>query len=285
MGVNKNFIVKNGLEVNNTLIFADGQTNRVGINTDNPQYDLDIPGEVGVSTIVVDKTLVLDGTISVGSSSGSSGQYLISTGIGVTWQSLPNTRKVQTVTASNGQSLFSVSYLVGLIDVYINGVKLSSNEYTADDGVSVVLNESCFGDETVEFIIYSTYNVSGMSTNGVTVQSEGLTVGTPGLINLLNFVGASVTTSLSGFAVTVTTNPNYWNKNSTGINTNTNVGIGTTTATSALTVSGNATISGIVTATGGFISVANTTPIQINLDGNNLIFTAVGIGSTSLTLF
>jgi hypothetical protein len=40
---------------------------------------------------------------------------------------------------------------------------------------------------------------------------------------------------------------------------------------------------GIVTAT-GFISAANTTPISITLDGNNLTFTAVGIGSTTLTL-
>jgi hypothetical protein len=64
---------------------------------------------------------------------------------------------------------------------------------------------------------------------------------------------------------------------------------------SQLTVSGVSTIAnlqstninatGIVTATNGFISIANTTPIQITLVGNILTFTAVGIGSTSLTLF
>jgi hypothetical protein len=41
---------------------------------------------------------------------------------------------------------------------------------------------------------------------------------------------------------------------------------------------------GIVTATNGFISVANTTPITISLDGKKLIFSAVGIGSTTFTL-
>lgn len=41
---------------------------------------------------------------------------------------------------------------------------------------------------------------------------------------------------------------------------------------------------GIVTATEGFISVANTTPIQIILNGNELIFNAIGIGSTSFIL-
>lgn len=40
---------------------------------------------------------------------------------------------------------------------------------------------------------------------------------------------------------------------------------------------------GIVTAT-GFISAANTTPISITLLGDQLTFTAVGIGSTTFTL-
>jgi hypothetical protein len=48
-------------------------------------------------------------------------------------------------------------------------------------------------------------------------------------------------------------------------------------ATSDITV-------GVVTATNGFISVGNTTPITITLSGNKLSFSAVGIGSTTLTL-
>jgi len=67
-------------------------------------------------------------------------------------------------------------------------------------------------------------------------------------------------------------------------NSNFNVGIGTTVAESKLTVSGDLSVSGIVTATEGFISVGNTTPIKIELVGNQLTFTAVGIGSTTLTL-
>lgn len=63
-----------------------------------------------------------------------------------------------------------------------------------------------------------------------------------------------------------------------------NVGIGTTNPDSKLTVSGDVKVSGIVTATEGFISVGNTTPIRIELVGNQLTFTAVGIGSTTLTL-
>lgn len=41
---------------------------------------------------------------------------------------------------------------------------------------------------------------------------------------------------------------------------------------------------GAVKASNGFISVGNTTPIQISLIGTQLTFTAVGIGSTTFTL-
>jgi len=67
-----------------------------------------------------------------------------------------------------------------------------------------------------------------------------------------------------------------------------NLGVG-----NSLTVGVGVTVQGgIVTATGGFISGistfnqlgVSTTPIHITLEGNILSFTAVGIGSTFLTL-
>lgn len=65
---------------------------------------------------------------------------------------------------------------------------------------------------------------------------------------------------------------------------NFNVGIGTTVSSSKLTVFGNTNVVGVVTATDGFISVANTSPVQIQLVGKQLIFNVVGIGSTTFTL-
>jgi hypothetical protein len=60
MAIDKNFVVKNGLEVNNILIHADSETKRVGIGTDLPEYLLDVKaipklGEtiVGVATTTV----------------------------------------------------------------------------------------------------------------------------------------------------------------------------------------------------------------------------------------
>lgn len=59
-----------------------------------------------------------------------------------------------------------------------------------------------------------------------------------------------------------------------------NLAITTTTSLSAQ----NLSVSGVTTAFGGFISVANTTPITISLSGNRVVFSAAGIGSTSFIL-
>jgi len=61
MAIDKNFVVKNGLEVNNILLHADPVTNKIGIGTDIPEYLLDVreiplPGiaaTTGVSTQTV----------------------------------------------------------------------------------------------------------------------------------------------------------------------------------------------------------------------------------------
>jgi hypothetical protein len=47
MGIKKNFVVKNGIEVADNLIFAEGQ--KVGINTNSPDYTLDTKGDIALS--------------------------------------------------------------------------------------------------------------------------------------------------------------------------------------------------------------------------------------------
>ena len=53
MAVNKNFVVKNGLEVRQDLILADATNTTVGIGTSVPQYTLDEAGGIGVTNIYV----------------------------------------------------------------------------------------------------------------------------------------------------------------------------------------------------------------------------------------
>ena len=51
--VNKNFIVKNGLEVDEALIFANSNTNTVGIGTTIANYKLHVNGGIGVTNLYV----------------------------------------------------------------------------------------------------------------------------------------------------------------------------------------------------------------------------------------
>ncbi len=53
MAVNKNFVVKNGLEVNADLILADSNTKRVGIGSTIPGYTLEVVGGIGATDIYV----------------------------------------------------------------------------------------------------------------------------------------------------------------------------------------------------------------------------------------
>jgi hypothetical protein len=153
----KNFVVKHGLEVNNNLIFADKDANKVGIATTTANYTLHVSGGIGATTAVITgitttNNLVIQGTLKANTSTGSTGNYLVSTGVGVTWIS----PRVSTVfTATTGQTTFSANYTVGLVDVYINGIRLIPSEFTAANGTSVILNDACFGDETVELVVYS----------------------------------------------------------------------------------------------------------------------------------
>lgn len=159
MAVQKNFVVKNGLEVDTNLIVANPQTNKVGIGTTVPLYTLHVNGGIGATTanlgITTVSNLVISGSVSAANTIGSNGQYLASTGAGVTWKSVVAPRTSTVYTAGIGSTSFSVSYTVGLVDVYINGIRLAPTEFTATDGVSVGIADSCFGGETVELVVYN----------------------------------------------------------------------------------------------------------------------------------
>ena len=53
MAVNKNFVVKNGIEVNNNLLVADVDTQKVGIGTSVSSYELHVSGGIGATDLYV----------------------------------------------------------------------------------------------------------------------------------------------------------------------------------------------------------------------------------------
>ena len=47
MAINKNFVIKNGVEVNTSLIVGDADLNKVGVGTTVPGYTLHVGGSRG----------------------------------------------------------------------------------------------------------------------------------------------------------------------------------------------------------------------------------------------
>jgi hypothetical protein len=57
-------------------------------------------------------------------------------------------------TATEGQTSFSVSYTVGYIDVFLNGVRLNTSEFTASNGSSIVLLEGATAGDVLDVVEY-----------------------------------------------------------------------------------------------------------------------------------
>lgn len=66
-----------------------------------------------------------------------------------------------TFTATASQTTFSVSYTVGYVDVYLNGAKLGTADYTASNGTSVVLGTGATLNDLVEVIAWTVTSVGG----------------------------------------------------------------------------------------------------------------------------
>ena len=65
--------------------------------------------------------------------------------------------------ADNGQTIFNVPYNVGYIDVYYNGTLLQINQYTADDGSTVVLSNPSIGGDPVVIISWELASISQLT--------------------------------------------------------------------------------------------------------------------------
>lgn len=74
-------------------------------------------------------------------------------------------RQLTSFTATAGQMVFSASYTPGLLDVYYNGARLTSTDYTANNGVSIALATASLDGDILDVMVYS-YQVGAMSGIG-----------------------------------------------------------------------------------------------------------------------
>jgi len=68
MAVNKNFVVKNGLEVATDVILANATTKNVGIGSTTPEFTLDVRGGIGVTDLQVTGFTTVARDLQVGTS-------------------------------------------------------------------------------------------------------------------------------------------------------------------------------------------------------------------------
>lgn len=74
----------------------------------------------------------------------------------------------QSYTATAGQTTFNITYSVPYVDVYVNGVHLSDEDYTATNGTTVVLTEACSAGDQVDLVGYS----GGLISNAVKANGD-----------------------------------------------------------------------------------------------------------------
>jgi len=177
VAVNKNFVVKNGLEVNTRLILADANTNKVGIGSTAPRFELDVAGGIGATdSYVVGVSTVLE-TFNVGAGgnvlsviAGAGGISTSKVGIGT---SNPDYLLEVRSPVSTGQTAL---YVYG--DLKVTG-DLNIDDIVLDDAsinnltVTEAFNVTSPGVSTFSGPVYYTgsVNIAGITTITNTTDS------------------------------------------------------------------------------------------------------------------
>ena len=181
----------------NIIANADPQPNGIATITmsDTPTF-----GSLNITGITT-----LGGPVTAGSSEGVSGQYLRHVGTGVTWASFPPLRTTQTNVATDGQTVFNFDYNANFLDVFINGIKLTGNEYTAVNGTSITLASPAFVGDLVEFHSYRTISANTGSSPTLLGDLTDVTLTGPAEGETLVYDGGKWVNDYAATASTTTT--------------------------------------------------------------------------------
>ena len=207
-------------------------------------------------------------------------------------------RTVTTITATASQTTFTPTggYTVGYCDVYYNGIKLvGGTDFTATDGLTVVLTTGATSGAVVEIITYGSVTItdavrrSGDTFAGAVAINSTLAAGNTTITGnttttTLNSGNTAITgtlaagnTAITG-SLTASANVNLDSGTFFVDGTNNRVGINNTAPTSALTVTGNAAFSSTV-------AVAGVTTLSANVIlGTTTITANGGVGTAGQVL-
>ena len=119
-------------------------------------------------------------------------------------------------TATASQTTFTVTYTVGLVEVYRNGVKLAIADYTASNGTTIVLATGATSGDLIEVVAFGAVNTAAVITaedfNGTGSQTVFTMSVTPAnsasvIIAISGVVQDPSTYTVSGTTLTFSTAP------------------------------------------------------------------------------
>ena len=268
--INKNFVIRNGLEVDTNLILADSQTNKVGIGTTVPQYTLHVNGGIGVTDVYVSGITTVINELRVGTGGTIFSVIAGPAGVG------------QSVGVGTARPAF-------LLDV-------RSPVSTGQTALYVQGDIRVTGDLNIDDISITNLNVSGVSTFvGFATFSNNIFVAGIGTVTTLNSTSGTIT-NLTGTSGTITTFNSTTGNITNLTNTNLNVtGIATIATLNAtgiavtnFTVYNNLSVGGISTFTNGPVLIGSGTSTgtasqRLQVTGGTYVSGNLGIGSTNPT--
>ena len=128
----------------------------------------------------------------------------------------PSAREIQTFTATANQTTFTITggYVVGLVDVFINGVRLTASDFTATNGTTVVLTTGTGVNNIVDVIKYTSAYIIDNALRQTTyfTATAGQTTFTvsysPGLVDVFyngSKLPSSEYTAVNGTSIVLTT--------------------------------------------------------------------------------
>jgi len=252
MAVNKNFVVKNGLEVATDVILANATSKNVGIGSTQPTFTLDVRGGIGATDVKVSGFTTLTQDLQVGTSGSVFYVSDSNNNVGV-GTSVPNPIYTLDVRSpvSTGQTAL---YVYG--DMRVTG-DINLDDITLDDAEiqNLTITDTLHVTGLTTFVGFTTFNDYVFIQDGLNVTGAGITApdinvsgtATVGTLNAghvgiitatsVDVAGLTTTKDLLVTGVTTSTDKEIYNQfditnNGSGYYEFATTGIGFTQATS-----------------------------------------------------
>ena len=209
MAVNKNFVVKNGLEVATDVILANATSKNVGIGSTQPTFTLDVRGGIGATDVKVSGFTTLAQDLQVGTSGSVFYVSDSNNNVGV-GTSVPNSAYTLDVRSpvSTGQTAL---YVFG--DMRVTG-DINLDDITLDDAEiqNLTITDTLHVTGLTTFVGFTTFNdyvfiQDGLNVTGAGITAADITVSGVATVGTL-FAAAGIVTASSIDVAGLTTTKN-----------------------------------------------------------------------------